>query len=174
MIAAVTSASVMFSWLIVSPMTVVSANVWMRLISLGRRRHRHVGEVAELVRGGRVLEDHAVGRLPRRMNVEVRYAGWLSAPWPSTMMTSGSFALERLDDGGFHLAGAELGRDGVERDAVAGALDQAGLAGADHDGRDAAVVERPGEDRGGGALADGAVGAEHRDPRAGDRRRCGR
>ena len=44
----------------------------------------------------------------------------------------GVLALERLDDGGLHLAGAELARDGVERDAVAGALDQAGLAGADH------------------------------------------
>ena len=30
------------------------------------------------------------GRLPRRMWAEVRYAGWLSAPWPSTTMTSGS------------------------------------------------------------------------------------
>ena len=86
----------------------------------------------------------------------------------------GVLALEGLHDGGLHLARAELARDGVERHAVAGALDEPGLPGADQDRLDAALVERPREDRRGGALADRAVGAEHGDARAGDRRRCGR
>jgi hypothetical protein len=47
-------------------------------------------------------------------------------------------------------------------------LDQSGLAGADQHCFHAAVVESAGQDGGGGALADGAVGAEYGDTRAGD------
>ena len=54
----------------------------------------------------------------------------------------GVLALERLDDGRLHLARAELARDGVERDAVASALDERGLSRPDQNRLDPAVVER--------------------------------
>ena len=78
------------------------------------------------------------------------------------------FALERLENGSFHLTGAELRRDGIESNAVAGALNQSGLAGADHHRFHTAIVEGTCQNRGGRALADGAVGTEHGDARACD------
>ena len=77
-------------------------------------------------------------------------------------------AFERFDDGGLHLARAELRRDGVERDAVTGPLHQSGLAGAAHHRLHDVDLESAGHDVGGGPLSDGAVGAHERDPRAGD------
>ncbi len=79
----------------------------------------------------------------------------------------GVLTFERFDDGGFHLAGAELAGNGVESDAVAGALDQSGLAGSHQDSLDSLVVQRSGEDRRRRSLADGTVRAEHRDSRTG-------
>ena len=76
------------------------------------------------------------------------------------------FAAEGMHNRGLHLAGAVLGGDGIEGDAVAAALDQAGLAGAHEHGVDAGAVERLHEQGGGGAFADGAIGAEHGDTQA--------
>ena len=67
---------------------------------------------------------------------------------------------------GLKLAGAELRRDRVERDAVAGPLHQAGLTGADHHGVETVIAERSRQDRGGRAFADRAVGPEDGDARA--------
>ncbi len=66
-----------------------------------------------------------------------------------------------------HLARAELRHEGVEGHAVPAALDDRGLTGADEHGPDADRAEGIHQQDGGGALADGAVGAEHGDARAG-------
>ncbi len=65
------------------------------------------------------------------------------------------------------LAGTELWDERVERDAVLASLDQRRLPGADQDGPDPVGVQRLHEQRGSGALADRAVGAQDRDPGAG-------
>ena len=157
----------MFSWLMVSPMTLVSAKVSIRLISLAGVGIGTSGKSPSTPRAGACWRMTPWGWLPRRMKRRREVGGVAERALALDDDHVGVLALEGLDDGGLHLAGAELARDGVEGDAVAGALDEAGLAGADQHGLDAPVVERLGEDGGGGALADGAVGAEHGDARAG-------
>ena len=78
------------------------------------------------------------------------------------------FVVERLDDGGFQFAGAKLRGHRIQCHTVAGALDQSGLAGTHQHRLEADGIESGGEHGGGGAFADGAVGTQHGDARAGD------
>ena len=103
----------------------------------GRGRHRQVTEVAEPGAARGVLEDDGVGPAAAEDERRGQVGGVAERALALDDDHVGVLALEGLDHGGLHLARAELGGDGVEGDAVAGALDQAGLAGADHHRLDA-------------------------------------
>ena len=140
-------------------------------VDLARRsRRRHVGEVAQHGPCRRVLQDHRVGSSAPQDEARGEVGGVAERPLAFDDDHGGVLGLEGLDDGGLELARAELARDRVERHAVARALDDAGLPRADHDRLDAVRVQRTRQDGGRRALADRAVGAEHGDARAGDRR----
>ncbi len=66
-----TSASVMFSWLIVRPMTFVSAKVWMRLISVAGVGIAICSKSQRLFRPGACCSTTPSGQLPRRMKDDV-------------------------------------------------------------------------------------------------------
>ena len=106
------------------------------------------------------------GWLPRRIRLDVEKV------WVTQRALSFDndhvwvLSVERLDDDSFHLTRTELRRNGIERDTVAGTLNQAGLASAHQHRLQAVSVERAGQDVGRRALADGAVGTEHGDPGA--------
>ena len=145
MIAALTSASVMSSWLMVRPITGVSANARRGHLA-GRCRRRHVGKSPSIAPGGRVLEDDGVGPAAPKDERRREVGGVAERALALDDDDVGMLALERRDDGALHLARAELTGDGVERHAVARALDEPGLAGTDHYRLDAALVQRLGED----------------------------
>ncbi len=133
----------------------------------GWLRGRHVGEVTEADPCGCVLQDHAVGLRPAQDEggAQVRRVAERALTLDDDHL--GVLTLVGIDHRCFHLTRAELAGQGVEGDAVASALDQPGLAGADHDRLDPPLVEGLGQDGGGRALAHRAVGAEHGDPHAG-------
>ena len=81
-------------------------------------------------------------------------------PWPSMMMTSWAPFGPRRPHRVLDLAGHEVVDDGVEDDAVAGALHPRGLTGPDHLGADAAGLELVGQQPGGGPLAHRRIGPE--------------
>ena len=66
------SASVMPSWLIVIPITLVCANVSMRLISLTTVGIGTFGKSLTVIRAGACCRITPAGRLPRRIAVELR------------------------------------------------------------------------------------------------------
>ena len=148
-------------------MTLTPAKARSRAISSSGRRRGHVREVAQPAASRCVLQDHGVR--PRAAQDEGRreIGRVAERALPLDDDHVRVLRVERLHDGGLHLPGAELAGDGVERHAVARALDEPGLAGTDHDRLDAALVQRLREDDRGRALADGAVGAQHGDARAG-------
>ena len=67
-------------------------------------------------------------------------------------------------DRALEFSGSEVGDERVVDDTVAAALHPPGLTGVDHLGPNAATVEFVGQEPGGGAFADDAVGAQHRNP----------
>ena len=161
------ASSAMRSWLTVIPMTRVSANALDEGDLAGGGGHRHHREVAEHPALGGVLDDDAGGPAAAQDVGRGQVGRVAERALALDDDDVGVLALEGRDHLVLDLAGAELRHQGVERDAVLAALDDRGLAGADQDGVDAAGVERLDEQGGGGALADGAVGAEHGDARAG-------
>ena len=86
----ISASSAMPSWLTVMPMTLVSAKASMSLTSLATVGTATIGKSPRTRRLGACWTITPAGWLPRRMCADVMYAGWLSAPWPSTTMTSGS------------------------------------------------------------------------------------
>jgi hypothetical protein len=91
------------------------------------------------LRFGACWEDDGVGLAAAEDEAQV--GRMAQRPLPLDDDHVGVLALEGLHHGGLHLARAELAGDRVEGDAIAGSLDETGLTGADHDGRDPALVE---------------------------------
>ena len=128
------SSSVISSWLIVTPITFVSANASMSGTSLADRRHRDHREVAEHLALRGVLHDHA-GGLAAAEDVGGRDVGGVAErPLALDDDHVGVLPLERRHHLVLDLARAELGDERVERHAVLAALDQGGLTRADQDG----------------------------------------
>ncbi len=130
--------------------------------------HRHVREVTDDRARGCVLEDHAGREAAAEDRRRAQVGGVAQRALAFDDDHVRTLDLEGLDDRRLELAGDELRRDRVERDAVPRSLDQGRLAGADHHGPDTRFAQCAGQDRGRGALADRAVRAEHGDPRTGD------
>ena len=122
----------MFSWLIVMPMTRVSAKVSIRAISLAAVGIGIIGKSPSTVALRRVLHDHAGGPAAAQDVGRRQVGGVAERALALDDDHVGVLALERRDHRCLDLARAELAGRGVQGDAVLAALDERGLAGADH------------------------------------------
>ena len=156
------------SWLTVIPMTRVSAKLSIRATSRATLGIAIIGKSPSTRRSGACCTITPAGRLPRRMCAEVRYAGWLRAPCPSTMMTSGSSPSNAATT---CFSTSPEQNCGTRASRATPYLPPCMIVVWPVPTRTALtprVVQRLHQEGGGGALADRAVRAEHGDPRAGD------
>ncbi len=123
--------------------------------------------VVRALRG--VLEDHAGDRTGQHQRRAARPGRMAQRTLTFDDHHVGVDVVGAVHDRALEFTGDEVAEQRVEDDSVSAALHPAGLPGVDHLGAHAAVVEFTGQHPGRGALADGAVGAEHRDAGGPDR-----